>query len=82
MAKSQNRMPKFRIGDRITYLPKDRTGTVTSFVNLYDPEDRALQGIRYIIQLSDGWEYSVLENNLKLKDRKKEEKIYGFVKQQ
>ncbi|MBA2708956.1 MAG: hypothetical protein H0U59_14220 [Gemmatimonadaceae bacterium] len=62
-------LPKYNPGDRVSYPHLNRTGLVRSVVNKGDDDDVAAQGFRYTVQFGNRGVWSVLEANLRLKER-------------
>lgn len=62
---------KFNVGDRVFYKARNRTGSIQSVINADDPQDVLLQGFRYEVKLSDGYVWSILEGNLRIKEKRK-----------
>ena len=55
------------VGAKVIHVPLRAKATVLGAINLGDPDDLRLQGIRYIVQHS-GWTWSVPERFLQVDD--------------
>lgn len=57
--------PRFKVGDRVFYKAKKKTGEVIGIININDADDIENQGFRYIVNLSDKNNWSIPESSLR-----------------
>lgn len=57
--------PRFKVGDRVLYKTKKKTGEVIGIININDDDDIENQGFRYLVNLSDKNIWSIPESNLR-----------------